>query len=109
MPDIALLFWGKALLHDYTAKAGTLPGCVTERQSLKHRIELLTKVIKVYTLLCALASINVSTKCFFIKTWHVTMKTFQVAYSILLQACLSTDRQRAQFWNTLNLKENFNI
>lgn len=38
-PDIALLFWGKAQLHDYPAKAGTLPGCVTGRQSLKHRTE----------------------------------------------------------------------
>lgn len=85
MPDIVLLFWGQAQLHDYPARAGALPGCVTGRQLLKHRIERLTKVIKVYTLLSAAASINVSTKCFFIKTWHGTQKIFQVAYSILLQ------------------------
>lgn len=95
MPDIALLFWGKAQLHDYPARAGTLPGCVTGRPSLKHRIERLTKVIKAYTLLSALASINISTKCFFLKIWHVTLKTFQVAYSILLQDC-STDRQNPE-------------
>lgn len=89
MPDIALLFRGKAQLHDYPAKAGTLPGCVTGRQSLKHRIERLTKVIKVYTLLSALASVNVSTKCFFIKTWHVTLKTSQGAYSKFLQDCVN--------------------
>lgn len=93
MPDIALLFWGKAQLHDYPERPGTRPGCITGKQSLKHRIERLTKVIKVYTLLSALASINVSTKCFFIKVWHVTLKNFQVAYSILLQDC-STDFAR---------------
>lgn len=72
-----------------SSKRWTFPGCVTGRRSLKHRIEELTKVIKVYTLLSALASINISTKCFFIKAWHVAMKTFQVAYLILSQGCVN--------------------
>lgn len=82
-----------------SGKSRTLPGCVTGRQSLKHRIERLTKVIKVYALLSPLASINISIKCFFIKAWCVAVKTFQIAYLILLQGCVN--------WQAASREHNF--
>lgn len=84
------------------------------KQSLKHRTEQLYKGTEAYTLLSALASINVSTKWFFLLK-DLACHTENLLSSVFnnlgktVQLILQDRIQRAQFPDPLNLKENFNI